>query len=74
LVLCFTDYEQAFDFVDRKALAKVLSLYGIPDKYFKAICAMNGNNTATVQVGNEVNNWFCIKSGSRVVFYPFLHK
>ena len=26
------DYEQALDSVDRRALAKVLSLYGIPDK------------------------------------------
>ena len=32
LVLSFIDYEQAFDSVDRRALAKVLSFYGIPDK------------------------------------------
>jgi hypothetical protein len=32
LVLSFIDYEQAFDYVDRGALVKVLSLYGIPDK------------------------------------------
>ena len=32
LVLSFIDYEQAFDFVDRRALGKVLILYGIPDK------------------------------------------
>ena len=29
LVLNFIDYEQAFDSADRRALAKVLSLYGI---------------------------------------------
>ena len=28
LVLSFIDYEQAFDSIDRRALAKVLSLYG----------------------------------------------
>ena len=48
LVLSFIDYEQAFDSVDRRALAKVLSLYGIPDKYTKVICAMYENNTAAV--------------------------
>ena len=45
LVLSFIDYEQAFDSVDRRALAKV-SLYGIPEKYIKVICAMYENNTA----------------------------
>ena len=30
LFFSFIDYEQAFDSVDRRALAKVLSLYGIP--------------------------------------------
>ena len=74
LVLSLIDYEQAFDSVDRTALTKVLSLYGIPEKYIKVICAMYENNTAAVKVGNEVSNWFCIKSGvSRVVFYPPLY-
>ena len=63
MVLSFIDYEQAFDSVDRTALTKVLSLYGIPEKCIKVICAMYENNTAAVKVGNEVSNWFCIKSG-----------
>ena len=50
LVLSFIDYEQAFDSVDRRALVKVLFLYGIPDKYIKVICAMYENNTAAVKV------------------------
>ena len=61
LVLSFIDYERAFDSVDRRALAKVLSIYGIPEKYIKVICAMYENNTAAVKVGNEVSNYFCIK-------------
>ena len=40
LFLSFTDFEQVFDFVDRRSLAKFLSLYGIPDKYIKVISAM----------------------------------
>ena len=63
LVLSFIDYEQAFDSVDRTALTKVMSLYGIHEKCIKVICAMYENNTAAVKVGNEVSNWFCIKSG-----------
>ena len=45
----FIDYEQAFDSVDRRALGKVLSLYGIPEKYIKVICAIYENNIAAVK-------------------------
>ena len=74
LVLSFIDYELAFDSVDRRALAKVLSIYGIPEKYIKVICAMYENNTAAVKVGNEVSNWFCVKSGVKqgCVLSPFI--
>ncbi|XP_065564471.1 uncharacterized protein LOC136029881 [Artemia franciscana] len=63
LDLSFIDYEQAFDYVDRRSLTKVLSLYGIPEKYNKVICAMYENNTAVVKIRKEVSNWFCIKLG-----------
>ena len=56
LVLSFIDYEQAFDSVDRRALAKV------PDKYINVITAMYENNTAAVKVEYEVSSWFRIKS------------
>ncbi|XP_065567298.1 uncharacterized protein LOC136031558 [Artemia franciscana] len=74
MVRSFIDYEQAFDSVDRRALAKVLSLYGIPVKYITMICAMYENNTTAVEVGNEVNNWFYIKSGVKqdCLLSPFI--
>ena len=74
LVLSFIDYDQAFDSVDRRALAKVLSLYGIPDKYIKVISAIYENNTGAVKVGNEVSSWLCIKSGVKqgCVVSPFM--
>ena len=74
LVLSFIDYKQAFDSVDRRTLTKVLLLYGIPEKYIKVICAMYKNNTAAFKVGNEVSNWFCIKSGVKqgCVLSPFI--
>ena len=34
------DYKQAFNYVDRRALEKLLSMYGIPDKYIKRTSAM----------------------------------
>ena len=57
------NYEQIFDSVDKRALAKVLSLCGIPDKCIKVISAMYKNNTAVVKVGNKVSSSFYIKSG-----------
>ena len=70
MVLSFIDYEQVFYSVDKRALAKVLSLYGIPDKYIKVICAMYENNTAVIKVGNEVSSWFCIRSGAGLCSIP----
>ena len=41
---------------------KVLSYYGIPDKYVKLISAMYENSIAVVKVRNEVSSWFRIAS------------
>ena len=59
----FIDFEQAFGSADRRALAKALSLYGLPDKYIKVNSAMCENNTAVVKVGNVVTSWLHIKLG-----------
>ncbi|XP_065578594.1 uncharacterized protein LOC136039004 [Artemia franciscana] len=63
LVLSFIDYEQALDSADSRALAKVLSLNCIPDKYLKVVISVYENNTAAVKAANEVSSWFRIKSG-----------
>ena len=60
LVLSFIYREQSFDSVDKKSLAKVLYLYGKPEKQIKVIFAIYKDNTATV---NNVSSWFSIKSG-----------
>ena len=62
------------DYVYRRALAKVLSLYGIPDKYIEVVSVMNENNTASVKVGSEVSCWFCTKLGFQqgCVLSPFM--
>ncbi|XP_065559922.1 uncharacterized protein LOC136026952 [Artemia franciscana] len=74
LVLSFIYYKQTFDSVDRKSLTKVLTLYGLPDKYIKVISSMYKNNTGAVKVGNEFSSWFCIKSGVQksLALYPFI--
>ena len=61
-------------FAWRRALAKVLSLHDIPDKYIKVIGAMYENNIAAVKVENEVSRWFRIKSGVKqgCVLFPFI--
>ena len=74
LVLSFIDYELAFDYVDRRPLAMVLPLYGIPDKYIKVISDMYENTTAAFKVGNKVSSWFCIISRVKqgCILYPFI--
>ncbi|XP_065568970.1 uncharacterized protein LOC136032625 [Artemia franciscana] len=63
LVLSLNGNDQVFGSVDRRALANVLSLYDIQDKYIKVISAMYENSTAAFKVGNEASSWLCFKSG-----------
>ena len=44
------EHEDAFDSVERRALAKVLSLYGMPDKYIIVINDMCENNLAAGKI------------------------
>ena len=61
-------------FFYRRALAKVLSLYSMPDKYIKVFSAMYEDNTAVVKVGNKVAAGFVLNQElSRFVFYPCLY-
>ena len=71
LALNFIIFERVFNSVDRRVLAKVLFLYGIPGKYIKVISTMYKNNTASINIGNEVSSWFCIQSGVKQGFVPF---
>ena len=74
MVLNFVNFEQVLDSVDRRALAKVLSLYGIPHKYIKVTSVMYENNTAAAKVGNEVLAGFVLNQElSRAVFSPTLY-
>ena len=74
MVLSFIDYGRAFDSVDRGALAELLSLYCMPDKYIEMIHVLKESNIVVAKVGNEVSSWFRIKSGvkQRCVLSPFI--
>ena len=41
--------------LDRRALADIIFLYGIPDKYIKVISAMYKKNINAGKLGNEVS-------------------
>ena len=58
----------------RRALANVLSLYGIPDRYIKVISSMCENITVVVKAGNEASTWFCVKFtvNQACVISPFI--
>ena len=49
LVISFIDNEQVSDSAYGRALAKILYLYGILDKYIKVAIAMPGNNISAVR-------------------------
>ena len=59
----FIDCMKVFDSAVRRALAKVLSLYSIPDKYIKVISVMYENNTSGVKIESEVSIGFRIIVG-----------
>lgn len=54
LVLSFIYYKKAVESVDGKAFVKVLSLFGIQDKYIKGIRTALENNIASVKVRSKV--------------------
>ena len=62
-VLSSVYYEHVLNSVDRRALAKVLSFYGVPAKGIIVISPMYWNNNASVKTGNDFSSRLYIKSG-----------
>ena len=63
--LAFLDLEKAYVRVDRNATLKVLMLYGIDSRLLEALKGFYVNSNAYVGVGNEVSDWFSVKSLKR---------
>ena len=59
-----------FDSVDRRALLKVLSLYGTPEKYIKAISVMCEHTMLRLRQEMRLASAFVLyEELSRIVFY-----
>ena len=74
LHMAFIDLEKAYDRVDRKALWKVLELYGVGEKLRKAVESMYEGGRACVRICGEETDWFKVERGLRqgCVMSPWL--
>ena len=63
LLLCFIDYEKAFDSVHQETLWKIMKRYGIPDKFIKLVKMFYSNTQCSVVSGAGLTDWFEVKSG-----------
>ena len=53
LYMAFIDLEKAYDRVDRRALWKVMELYGVGEKLRKVVESMNEGGKACVRICSE---------------------
>ena len=70
----FMDLEKAYDRVDREAMWRMLSIYGVGGKLLSAIKSFYVDSRACVRVGNKVSDSFGVKVGLRqgCVMSPWL--
>ncbi|KAK3096295.1 hypothetical protein FSP39_025444, partial [Pinctada imbricata] len=62
LLVCYIDFEKAFDSVHRDELWKIMRSYGIPSKLVKMTKAMHSKSECAVQTGSGLTEWFQFKS------------
>ena len=65
LIINFIDFQKAFDSVDRKALWRIIELYGIPIKIIDLIKNLYQNSTCTALVNGERTYPFPVNTGVR---------
>ena len=65
LIINFIDFQKAFDCVDRKALWRIMELYGIPIKIIDLIKNLYENSTCTALVNGERTDPFPVNTGVR---------
>ena len=63
LILCFVDFEKAFDSISRSVLKKILRHYGIPKKIVNIIIDMHSETFCQVMVDGNLTDPFEVKSG-----------
>ena len=70
----FMDLEKAYDRIDRNAMWKMLSMYGVGGKLLTAVKSFYVDSRACVRVGCRESEWFPVKVGLRqgCVMSPWL--
>ena len=74
LCVSFTDYEKAFENLDRQSLWKLLRHYGVPEKITSIIRNSYSRMTCTVVCGRQLTDAFQVNTGVRqgCLLSPFL--
>ena len=65
IYFCFTDYTEAFDYVDHNKLWKILKKMGIPDHLTCLLRNLYANQEATVTTRHGTTDCFQIGKGVR---------
>ena len=70
----FIDYKKAFDSVHRPSLWKILTYYGIPDRFINIFKELYDNSSCCVKTASGNTEFFEIVSGVRqgCILLPFL--
>ena len=63
LILCFVDFENAFDSVSRETMGKVLRYYGVPDWLVKLLKDLHESTCCKVMSDGSFSEAFEVKSG-----------
>ena len=74
LYVAYMDLEKAYDRIDRDAMWRVLSMYGINGKLLAAVKSLYERSEARVRVCREEGEWFRVRVGLRqgCVMSPWL--
>ena len=74
LFVAYMDLEKAYDRIDRDAMWRVLSMYGINGKLLKVVQSLYERSEACVRVCREEGEWFRVGFGLRqgCVMSPWL--
>ena len=69
IYFCFTDYANAFDYVDHNQLWEVLQEMGIPDHLICLLRNLYARQEAAVRTGHGTTDWFQVGKGVRQAVY-----
>ena len=64
LIATFTDFQKAFDYIDRETMWKILRRYGIPEKIVNAVAAIYSNTKSRVWIGESLREAFNLTTGA----------